>query len=112
MICFPAKDGGCWVCGLASCNFTDMEKIDISEKDLKRLGFKVVNVPKKENGDSKFRYYYYDFGQRSMQLISSASDEVQDDKWIIKILDYNNFVFDDLDALQQLIDILKKSSGV
>lgn len=108
MICFPSNNDTCWVCGLASCKFDNMSECPIFEEDLKRIGFKKINVSKTQSGGTRFYYYCYDFGQYSMQLISSASDELNDGHWIIKILEYNDFVFEDPNTLIQFIDIMNK----
>jgi len=82
----------------------------LQELDLKNLGFEKVKVPIEESGDKPYYYYTLDIGNdyRKFCLISDAMYKLGDDI-IIKIFDYDSFVFTETTELTLLINILQNN---
>ena len=79
----------------------------MKEKDLIELGFeKCFGEP-----DEPVWYYYtYDFGNRSFSLITNASDEVVDGKWVVDVFEDDSISFTDKEDIQQLIKVIEKNT--
>jgi hypothetical protein len=80
----------------------------LSKQDLIDLGFKRKNISAEESGDEPYHYYEYSFGIYSMVILASSYRPLDDGMYIAKILDYDNFIFDDKDTLKEFIDLLNK----
>lgn len=73
----------------------------MKEQDIIDLGFT------KELGDN-FHYYTYDF-VRGFSLITQASDEVVDNKWVVEVFEYRGICFTDKKPVKKLIKIINKA---
>ena len=73
----------------------------MKEQDLVDLGFT------KEFGDN-FYYYTYDFA-RGFSLITQASDEVVDNKWVVEVFETSTIRFTDKKPIKELIKIINKA---
>ena len=80
----------------------------LSEQDLIDLGFKRKNISAEESGDVPYHYYEYSFGIYSTVILASSDGPLDDGIYIAKILDYDNFIFEDKDTLKEFIDLLNK----
>tara|TARA_R110002072_G_scaffold292084_1_gene460504 strand:- start:728 stop:958 length:231 start_codon:yes stop_codon:yes gene_type:complete len=67
----------------------------MKEQDIIDLGFT------KEFGDN-FYYYTYDLA-RGFSLITQASDEVVDNKWVVEVFEYRGICFTDKKPVETLI---------
>ena len=67
----------------------------MKEQDLVDLGFT------KEFGED-FYYYVYDFA-RGLSLITSANDEVVDNKWVVEVFESSTIRFTDKEPVKTLI---------
>ena len=74
----------------------------MKEQDIIDLGFT------KEFGDN-FYYYTYDFDSRGFSLITQASDEVVDNKWVVEVFEYRGICFTDKKPVKKLIKIINKA---
>jgi len=52
----------------------------MSEKELKKLGFKRYDVSKEESGSDAYHYYGYLLVE-GFELYTEASDEIENDNW-------------------------------
>lgn len=78
----------------------------MKEKELLALGFE------KCFGDSDepdWYYFTYDFG-RGFSLISNASDELVDGKWVVEIFEESNIRFTSSSEIMVLIDLIKRNT--
>ena len=73
----------------------------MKEQDLIDLGFT------KEFGDN-FYYYTYDLA-RGFGLITQASDEVVDNKWVVEVFETSTIRFTDKEPVEALIKIINKA---
>ena len=73
----------------------------MKEQDIIDLGFT------KEFGDN-FYYYIYDFA-RGFSLITQASDEVVDNKWVVEVFETSTIRFTDKKPIKELIKIINKA---
>jgi hypothetical protein len=73
----------------------------MTEKDLKKLGFKKKNISVEESGDFPFSYFVLDIGD--FCLISNTDM----DDLFIEVFNSDQFKFTNLDDLTILIEILK-----
>lgn len=73
----------------------------MKEQDLVDLGFT------KEFGDN-FYYYTYDF-VRGFGLITQASDEVVDNKWVVEVFETSAIRFTDKESVEKLIKLINKA---
>lgn len=79
----------------------------MKEKHLIQLGFeKCFGDP----DEPDWYYYTYDFGNRSFSLITNASDELVDGKWVVDVFEDTSIRFTDKKDLQQLIKIIEKNT--
>lgn len=74
----------------------------MKEQDLIDLGFI------KEYGDESFYYYVLEFG-RGFELISSANDEIENDKWFVEVFEEDNIRFTTKEDLEIFINIVNKN---
>ena len=90
----------------------------MSEQDLIDLGFEKIEqndeISKysKLEHDDKFHYYSYDIKGEpgGGSLLSNASDEVVNGKWIVNAWDINeNLIFDNKEDIKIYIDVLEKN---
>lgn len=81
----------------------------MKEQDLIDLGFKRTDVSAEESGDEAFYYYDIDFGdRRGISFISSANNEVIDNKWFVELFEDNSIRIDNTKDLKELINILNR----
>ena len=73
----------------------------MKEQDLVDLGFT------KEFGDN-FYYYTYDLA-RGFSLITQASDEVVDNKWVVEVFETSTIRFTNKKPVKKLIKIINKA---
>jgi hypothetical protein len=73
----------------------------MKEQDIIDLGFT------KEFGDN-FHYYTYDFA-RGFSLITQASDEVVDNKWVVEVFETSTIRFTNKKPVKKLIKIINKA---
>jgi hypothetical protein len=78
----------------------------MTESNIKKLGFKRVDVSAEESGD--YSYYYYGYKIGHIDLISNSNDNIQDDKWIVEILE-GDIQFHDARELKTVIEILERN---
>lgn len=78
----------------------------MTELNIKKLGFQRVDVSAEESGDYPFYYYGYKIGH--IDLISNSNDNIQDDKWIVEILE-GGIQFHDYNELKSVIKILERN---
>jgi hypothetical protein len=57
----------------------------MTESAIKKLGFKKVNVTAEESGNTPYYFYAYKVG--NIELISNSHDNLQEDSWIVEILE-------------------------
>ena len=74
----------------------------MKEQDIIDLGFT------KEFGDN-FYYYAYDLDLRGFSLITQASDEVVDNKWVVEVFETSTIRFTDKEHVEALIKIINKA---
>ena len=70
----------------------------MKEQDIIDLGFT------KEFGDN-FYYYTYDLA-RGIGLITQASDEVVDNKWVVEVFETSTIRFTDKESVEKLIKLI------
>jgi len=73
----------------------------MKEQDIIDLGFT------KKFGDN-FYYYTYDL-VRGLSLITQASDEVVDNKWVVEVFETSTIRFADKKPVETLIKIITKA---
>ena len=79
----------------------------MKEQDLIDLNFDKIEAPPEESGcDDGFYYYTYDF--KNFSLMTTSNDEILDENsWYVEIFDYEDFIFNDRDDLEKLIELLE-----
>lgn len=79
----------------------------MKEEDLVALGFeKCFGEP----DEPDWYYYTYDFGNGSFSLITNASDELVDGKWVVEVFEDTNIRFTDIEELTNLIGIIERNT--
>lgn len=78
----------------------------MTEASIKKLGFKRINVSEEESGDSAYYFYVYKVG--NIELISNSHDNLQEDSWIIEILE-GDIQFNNSSDVKELIKILSRN---
>ena len=73
----------------------------MKEQDIIDLGFT------KQSGDN-FYYYTYDLS-RGFSLITQASDEVVDNKWVVEVFETSTIRFTNKKSVKKLIKIINKA---
>ena len=82
----------------------------MTEKNLKKLGFKKTNVSAKESGAEAFYYYIYEFSNSDLCLITSADDEVESKKdWVVYSFEENKLRFNDKSDVKKYIKLVTKN---
>lgn len=85
----------------------------MTEQDLIKLGFNRVDVDADESGDTPFHYYeWYPYEDAFLALLSDSDDEVIDGNWKVILSDDMDIVFDNVDDVKTLMDILKRNVRV
>ena len=78
----------------------------MKEKELLALGFeKCFGDP----DEPDWYYFTYDFG-RGFSLISNASDELVDGKWVVEIFEEPDIRFTTSSDIMALIDLIKRNT--
>jgi hypothetical protein len=78
----------------------------MKEKELLALGFeKCFGDP----DEPDWYYFTYDFG-RGFSLISNASDELVDGKWVVEIFEEPDIRFTNSSDVMALIDLIKRNT--
>ena len=78
----------------------------MKEKELVALGLTRVDV--NEDGYS-FYYFTYDFG-RGFSLITNASDELVDGKFVVEVFEEDSIRFTTSSDVMALIDLIKRNT--
>ncbi len=79
----------------------------IKEKDLIELGFeRKDNTPESSGAPNNWHYYTLDIEE--LCLITSDSDEVEDNNWKVYIFDYDGFQITEIGKLKLFIDVLNE----
>lgn len=78
----------------------------MKEKELVALGFEKI-IGELDNPD--WYYYTYDFGQGAFSLISNASDEVVDGKWVVEVFEDESIRFSSSTDVMALIDLISRN---
>ncbi len=78
----------------------------MTESSIKKLGFKKVNVSADESGDTPFYFYTYRVG--GIELISNSHDNLQDESWMVEILE-GNIQFNNISDVKELLIILERN---
>lgn len=83
----------------------------MTEQDLVTLGFERVNVSADESGDdTPFHYYtWYPYEDAYLSMLSYSNDEVVNGNWKVILADDMNIVFDDVDDVRMIMDVLKRN---
>ena len=82
----------------------------MTEKELIEFGFKKEIIPDSESQNG-YDYYYYTLEViQDIVLVSSESDEVEDDEWGVFFSDSNCEIWDPK-LLKELIDVFNKIKG-
>lgn len=79
----------------------------IKEQDLIDLGFDRLD---NDDFTEDFYFYVYDFSMnRGIGLISSGSNEIQNDQWEVYIEEIDDLAFEDLNLLIEFIEVVNKN---
>jgi len=79
----------------------------MKEKELIALGFKkCFGEPDDQEG---WYYYTYDFA-RGFSLITNASDELVDGKWVVEVFEEESIRFTTITDITALIDLIKRNT--
>ena len=82
----------------------------MTEKELIEFGFKKEIIPDSESQNG-YDYHYYTLEViQDIVLVSSESDEVEDDEWGVFFSDSNCEIWDPK-LLKELIDVFNKIKG-
>jgi hypothetical protein len=80
----------------------------MTEKELIAAGFKKQEANHLETGNG-YDYHYYTLKVTSdIMLISSDSDQVNHDFWIVKSFDISELYIEDFTVLQEFINAVRK----
>ena len=84
----------------------------MKEKELIALGFDRKDVTAEESGEENDWYYYemYFGNGRHLSLITSSSDEVENDEWDVEIFDENTIRFTDSSDVMAFIDLINRNT--
>jgi len=85
------------------------KKTEITESDLKKLGFKKVKVPSTSSyPDPPYYYYTYDLYKHSViSLITNDSEHAFRNGWEVVFFQEERFKTKDLPTLNKLMDCLE-----
>lgn len=79
----------------------------MKENELIELGFeKIIG----ELDEPDWYYYTYDFGNGSLSLISNASDELVDHKWVVEVFEDESIRFTSKIELPQFIRLVERNT--
>jgi len=79
----------------------------MKEQIFSELGFEKIIVPVEQSGSPQDWYYYaLDIG--GICLLTSASDEINDDNWCCYLFEEESFKITDETDLVDLLNLLKK----
>ena len=79
----------------------------MKEKELVALGFeKCFGEP----DEPDWYYFTYDFGQGGFSLISNASDELVDGKWVVEVFEESSIRFTTSSDVMALIDLISRNT--
>jgi len=78
----------------------------MKEKELIALGFEKCYG---EPDEPDWYYFTYDFG-RWFCLITNASDELVDGKWVVEVFEDDNIRFTNSSDVMALIDLIKRNT--
>ena len=79
----------------------------MKEKELIALGFeKCFNDPDEQD----WYYFTYEFGEGGFTLITNASDELVDGKWVVEVFDESSIRFTTSSDVMALIDIINRNT--
>ena len=82
----------------------------MTEKELIEFGFKKEIIPDSESQNG-YDYYYYTLEIiQDLVLVSSESDEIEDDEWGVFFSDSDCEIWDPK-LLKELIDVFNKIKG-
>ena len=82
----------------------------MTEKELIEFGFKKEIIPDSESQNG-YDYYYYTLEIiQDLVLVSSESDEIEDDEWGVFFSDSDCEIWDSK-LLKELIDVFSKIKG-
>lgn len=82
----------------------------MTEKELIEFGFKKEIIPDSESQNG-YDYYYYTLEViQDIVLVSSESDEIEDDEWGVFFSDSDCEIWDPK-LLKELIDVFNKIKG-
>ena len=80
----------------------------MKEKEIVALGFEKVDISAEQSGHQAFHYYTYDFG-KGFSLITNASDELVDGKWVVEVFEEPNIRFTTSSDIMALIDLINRN---
>ena len=84
----------------------------MKEKELIALGFSKECVEEDVDYDGRyydpFYYFTYDFG-KGFSLITNASDELVDGKWVVEVFEEPNIRFTTSSDVMALIDLINRN---
>lgn len=79
----------------------------MKEKELVALGFeKCFGDP----DEPDWYYFTYDFGNGSFSLITNASDELVDGKWVVEVFEDTSIRFTNSSDVTALIDLISRNT--
>ena len=78
----------------------------MKEKELVELGFLKCYGEDDQEG---WYYYTYDFA-RGFSLVTNASDELVDGKWVVEVFEESNIKFTTITDVTALIDLIKRNT--
>ena len=79
----------------------------MTEKELVALGFeKCFGEP----DEPDWYYFTYDFGNGGFSLITNASDELVDGKWVVEVFEESSIRFTASSDVMALIDLITRNT--
>lgn len=79
----------------------------MKEKELVALGFeKCFGEP----DEPDWYYFTYDFGNGGFSLITNASDELVDGKWVVEVFEESSIRFTASSDVMALIDLITRNT--
>ena len=82
----------------------------MTEQDIVNLGFTRCDVPAEDTVDTPFHYYeWYPYAGAYLALLSDSNDEVKDGNWKVVLSEDMDIVFDNVNDVRSLMDILKRN---
>jgi hypothetical protein len=89
-------------------------KTEITESDLKKLGFKKIKVPTTASyPDPPYHYYTYEpFKNSVICLITNDSEQAHKKGWVVSFFEEPRFTIKDVPNLKRLIDNLEDIKSI